>query len=68
MGGLTCIELNTFFMALQMKWFKRYINYKYDDLWTATLDKLFKVGPPNRILILNYGNEYFTPLIANYKA
>ena len=38
-GGLNCIKLKTFFMCLQMKWFKRYIIFKYIDYWTETLDK-----------------------------
>ena len=38
-GGLNCIELNIFFMAIQINWFKMYINYKQDDFLTATLDK-----------------------------
>ena len=54
-------------MALQMNWFKRYINYKYDDFWTLTLDKLFKVNPQNQISILNYGSEFFTTIIENCK-
>ena len=67
MGGLNCIELNTFFITLKINVFKRYINYKYDDFWTSTLDKLFMVTPPNIISILNYGRKYFTTLIANCK-
>ena len=43
-----------------MNWFKRYINFKYDDFWTLTLDKLFKINPHNRITILNYGSEFLT--------
>ena len=54
-------------MALQMNWFKRYINYKYDYFWTLTLYKLFKVNPQKRIAILNYGSEYFSPIIKNCK-
>ena len=50
-----------------MNWFKRYINLKYDDFWTLTLDKLFKVNPQNRITILNYGSEFLTPIITNCK-
>ena len=66
-GGLNCIKLNTFFMALEMNWFKRNIDYKYDSFWTLTLDKLFKTNPPNTISILNYGIEFFTPIIKNSK-
>ena len=66
-GGLNSTELNTFFMALQLNWFKRYINYKYDDFLTLTLDNLFEVNPQNRISILNYGSEFFTPIIENCK-
>ena len=66
-GGLNCIELNTFFLALQMNLFKMNNNYKYDNFWTLTLDKFFKVSRQNRISILNYGSEYFTPIIKNCK-
>ena len=57
-GGLNCIELRTFFIVLHMNWFKMYINHKYDDYWTLSLDRIFKVNPINRISILNYGSEY----------
>ena len=39
-GGLNWIELWTFFIALQMNWFKRYINYKYDDRWIEYLGSI----------------------------
>ena len=65
--GLNCTELNTSFMALQINWFIRYIDYRYDDFWTLTLDKLFKVNSQNRISIPNYGSECFSPLIENCK-
>ena len=35
--------------------------------WTLILDKLFKFNPQNRISILNYGSEYFTPIIKKCK-
>ena len=66
-GGLNCIELKMFFMAHQINWFKIYINYKYNDFWTLDLDKLFKVNPKNIISILNYGSEFFSPIIENCK-
>ena len=62
-GGLNCIELKTFFMALQMNWFKRYMNYKYDDYWTLSLDRVFNVNPTNRISILRWGCEDCTQFI-----
>ena len=65
-GGLNCIELKTFFIALQINWFKRYIKYKYDNYWTLSLDKIFNVNPTNRISILNYGSEYYMQLIDRY--
>ena len=52
-GGLNCIELRISFMALLMNWFKSYINHKYDDYWTLSLDTTFNVNPINRIFILN---------------
>ena len=63
LGGLNCIELNSFFMALQMNWFKRYINNKYKDYWTAILDQHLKVSLNTRKRLLKYGSEYFSPLI-----
>ena len=52
-------------MALQMNWFKRYINdYEY---WTKKFDNIFKVTTQNRKIILNYGSEYLSPLIQHLK-
>ena len=59
-GGLNC-------MSLQINWFKRYIDFKYDGFWTKTLDNIFNVSPINRIYILNQGREYYTQLIENHK-
>ena len=54
-------------MALQMNWFKRYINNKYEDYWTTILDQHLNVSISNRKKILKYGSEYFTPLIRSCK-
>ena len=40
LGGLNCIELDRFFMALRMNWLKRYINLRYEDYWTSILDEV----------------------------
>ena len=56
LGGLNCIELDSFFMALRMNWLKRYINLRYDDYWTSILDEVMDITPN----ILRYGSEYFT--------
>ena len=63
LGGLNCIEPDSFFMALQMNWLKRYINHRYGDFCTTMLDEHLGVTPNNRKKILNYGSEFFTPLI-----
>ena len=54
-------------MALQMNWLKRYINNNYDDYWTKILDQHLNVTVSNRKKILNYGSEYFSPLIQSCK-
>ena len=54
-------------MALQMNWFKRYMNNKYEDYWTKILDQLLNVSINIRKHILKYGSEYFSPLIQSCK-
>ena len=54
-------------MALQLNWFKRYINHKYEDYLTLSIYRIFKVNPINRISILNYGSDYYSPLIAKWE-
>ena len=41
-----------------MNWFKRYIDFKYDDYWTEILDKIFYVSSINSI-----SSEYYMQLI-----
>ena len=48
LGGLNCIELNSFFKGLQTNWIKRYIFEKYDDYWTDILDAELGVNINNR--------------------
>ena len=67
MGGLNCIKLKAFFMALQVHRFKRYNNYRYEEFWILSLDKIFNVTPTNRISILKYGSKCISPQIAKCK-
>ena len=39
LGGLYCIELGSFFKALQTNWIKHYVIHKYNNYWTDILDK-----------------------------
>ena len=54
-------------MALQMNWFKRYINNEYEDYWTKILDQHLNISVSNRKKILKYGSEYFSPIIQSCK-
>ena len=62
-GGLNCIELDSFFKGLQTNWIKRYIFHKYDDYWTNILDEALGVNINNHQNILYYGSEYFNQII-----
>ena len=63
LGGLNCIELDSFFKGLQTNWIKRYIFEKYDDYWTDILDNELGVNIGTRQKILSYGSEYFTSIL-----
>ena len=43
LGGLNCIELKSFFKALQTNWIKRYVILKCDDYWANILDEILGV-------------------------
>ena len=45
LGGLNCIELDSFFKSLQLNWIKRYIKDKFVDFWTNLLDDIFGFTP-----------------------
>ena len=66
LGGLNCIELDSFFKSLQLNWIKRYIKDKYVDFWTSLLDDIFGVTLDTRHKILSYGSEYFTNIIQGH--
>ena len=63
LGGLNCIELDSFFKSLQLNWIKRYIIDKYNDYWTSLLDKILDVTIDTHHKILSFGSEYFTSIV-----
>ena len=63
LGGLNCIELDSFFKGLQLNWIKCYIINKYNDFWADLLDEILGVTINTRHKILLFGSEYFTPII-----
>ena len=63
LGGLNCIELDSFFKSLQLNWIKRYIIDKYNDYWTSLLDEILDVTIDTRHKILSFGSEYFTSIV-----
>ena len=66
LGGLNCIELGSFFKALQTNWIKRYVILKYNDYWTDILDDKLGVTINTCHKILSFGSEYFTTIIQSH--
>ena len=60
LGGLNCIELDSFFKGLKLNWI---IINKYNDFWADLLDEILGVTINARHKILSFGGEYFTPII-----
>ena len=63
LGGLNCIELDSFFKSLQLNWIKRYIIDKYNDYWTSLLDESFHVTIDTHHKILSFEREYFKSIV-----
>ena len=63
LGGLNCIELDSFFKGLKTNWIKRYIFHGYDDFWTDILDEILGVTINTRKNILQYGSEFLNHII-----
>ena len=63
-GGFGCINIKDFFTGLKLSWLKRYAIQQIDDHWCDILD--YECGirdKADRIKILGWGAEFFTPII-----
>ena len=57
LGGLSYLELGSFFKALKTNWIKHYVIDKYDDFWTDILDKKFGILKMSYRKSLSFGSE-----------
>ena len=61
---MNCIELNDFLHTITLNWIHRYLSLNYNDFWTSLLDRLHRVNPATRLIILEWGSEELNnPLI-----
>jgi len=63
-GGFGCINIKDFFTGLKLSWLKRYAIQQIDDHWCDILDHECGISEKaDRIKILGWGAEFFTPII-----
>ena len=63
-GGFGCINIKDFFTGLKLSWLRRYAIQQIDDHWCDILDTECGItNKSDRIKILGWGAEFFTPII-----
>ena len=63
-GGFGCINIKSFFTGLKLSWLRRYAIQQIDDHWCDILDTECGItSKKDRIKILGWGAEFFTPII-----